>query len=206
MPKHRVRARPDGTPHPKAQRNFVDPDSRIQESGGSFLQGYNCQLAVDEQHQIIVAQAVTNQSPDNGNLLPLLDQIREHCDTTPKVSTADAGYWFPEVEAEGLRRGTSVYVAPDRQRRYADPATPEPPSDRELSAKDRMRAKLRTPEGRAIYARRKAVVEPVNGQIKEARRFRRFLVRGLHAVSGQWSLVCTGHNILKLYRATYAPA
>ncbi len=69
-----------------------------------------------------------------------------------------------------------------------------------------MRAKLRTPEGRAIYARRKATVEPVNGQIKDARGFRRFLVRGLHAVSGQWALVCTSHNILKLYRATYAPA
>lgn len=75
VPKHRVRARPDGTPHPKAQRNFVDPDSRIMERDGSFLQGYNCQLAVDAEHQIIVAQAVTNQCPDNGNLVPLLDQV-----------------------------------------------------------------------------------------------------------------------------------
>jgi transposase len=206
LPKHRVRARPDGTPHPKAQRNFVDPDSRIQESGGSFLQGYNCQLAVDEEHQIIVAQAVTNQCPDNGNLLPLLDQVQKHCAAAPKVSTADAGYWFPEVEAQGARRGTSVYVAPDRQRHGADPAPSQPEAPEELTAKELMRAKLRTPEGRAIYARRKAVVEPVNGQIKEARRFRRFLVRGLHAVSGQWSLVCTGHNVLKLYRATYATA
>lgn len=206
LPKHRVQAQPDGTPHPKAQRNFVDPESRILESGGSFLQGYNCQLAVDEEHQVIVAQAVTNQAPDNGNLLPLLDQVQENCRGTPKVSTADAGYWFPEVEAEGVRRGTSVYVAPDRQRHGAERAPPEPESDEEPTAKDLMRAKLRTPEGRAIYARRKAVVEPVNGQIKEARRFRRFLVRGLHAVSGQWSLVCTSHNILKLYRASCAMA
>lgn len=150
LPKHRVRTRPDGTPHPKAQRNFVDPDSRIQESGGSFLQGYNCQL-------------------------------------------------------EGLRRGTELYIAPDRQRRGRDPAPADPRPAEELTAKARMRAKLQRPEGRALYARRKAVVEPVNGQIKEARRFRRFLVRGLHAVGGQWSLVCTSHNILKLYRATYAP-
>ncbi len=206
LPKHRVRARPDGTPHPKAQRNFVDPESRIQESGGSFLQGYNCQLAVDEEHQIIVAQAVTNQPPDNGNLLPLLDQVRDQCEASPKTVTADAGYWFPEVDTQGKRRDTSVYVAPDRQRHGTDPAPSGSESEHEPTAKDLMRAKLRTPEGRAIYARRKAVVEPVNGQIKEARGFRRFLLRGLDAVSGQWSLVCTGHNVLKLYRATHARA
>jgi len=206
LPKHRVRTRPDGTPDPKAQRNFVDPDSRIMESHGSFLQGYNCQLAVDEEHQIIVAQAVTNQCPDNGNLLPLLDQIQETLGAAPRVTTADAGYWFAEVEQEAAQRGTELYVAPDRQRHGEDRAPPEPEADEELTAKDRMRAKLRTPEGRALYARRKAVVEPVNGQIKEARRFRRFLVRGLHAVSGQWALISTAHNVLKLYRATYARA
>lgn len=204
LPKHRVQTRPDGTPHEKAQRNFVDPDSRIMERGGSFLQGYNCQLAVDEEHQVIVAQAVTNQCPDAGNLLPLLDQVRELCGVAPSVTTADAGYWSPEVEPEGARRGCAVYVAPDRQRHGADPAPAEPATEAGLSPKDRMRNKLRSPEGRAIYARRKAVVEPVYGQIKEARAFRRFLVRGLRAVSGQWSLVCTGHNLLKLYRATYA--
>jgi len=187
LPKHRIRARPDGTPHPKAQRNFVDPDSRIQESGGSFLQGYNCQLAVDEEHQIIVAQAVTNQPPDNGNLLPLLDQVRDHCEASPTTVTADAGYWFAEVDAQGQRRGTAVYVAPDRRRHGTDLDPPAPESEQEPTAKHLMRAKLCTPEGRAIYARRKAVVEPVNGQIKEARGFRRFLLRGLHAVSGQWS-------------------
>ena len=206
LPKHRVRALPDGTPHPKAQRNFVDPDSRIQESGGSFLQGYNCQLAVDEEHQIIVAQAVTNQPPDNGNLLPLLDQVQEHCEESPRTVTADAGYWFAEVAAQGQRRGTSVYVATDRRRHGTDPSPPEPESEQEPTAKDLMRAKLFKPEGRAIYARRKAVVKQVTGQIKEARGFRRFLLRGLHAVSGQSSLVCTGHNVLKLYRATCVQA
>lgn len=207
LPKHRVRTRSDGTPEPKAQRNFVDPDSRIMESNGSFLQGYNCQLAVDSEHQIIVAHAVTNQCPDNGNLLPLLDLVQENCGAAPKVTTADAGYWFAEVEQQAAKRSTEVYVAPDRQRHGdEDRAPPEPESEQERTAKDRMRAKLRTPEGRAIYARRKAVVEPVNGQIKEARSFRRFLVRGLPAVSGQWALISTAHNALKLYRATYAPA
>ena len=205
LPKHRVRARPDGTPHPKAQRNFIDPDSRIMERGGAFLQGYNCQLAVDEAHQIIVAQAVTNQCPDNGNLLPLLEQIHVTCGQGPAVCTADAGYWAPDVPATSSERGTEVYIAPDRQRRGTDPPPPRDLRREDGQALAAMRKKLETPEGRAIYARRKAVVEPVNGQIKQARGFRQFLVRGLGAVSGQWSLVCTGHNILKLYRATYAP-
>jgi hypothetical protein len=206
LPKHRVPARPDGTPHPKAQRNFVDPDSRIMERGGSFLQGYNCQLAVDEGHQIIVAQAVTNQCPDNGNLLPLLDQVHENCAASPRSSPADAGYWSPVVEPVGERRGIALYVAPDRQRHGSDSDPPETSLAGEPTAKDRMREKLRTPQGRAIYARRKAVVEPVFGQIKEARGFRRFLVRGLEGASHQWALLCTAHNLLKLYRATGAPA
>jgi transposase len=206
LPKHRVQTRPDGTPDPKAQRNFVDPDSRIMERGGSFLQGYNCQLAVDEDHQIILAQAVTNQCPDNGNLLPLLDQVHENCGASPQTSTADAGYWSPEVESEGERRGIGLYIAPDRQRHGSDSDPPETSPAGEPTAQQRMREKLRTPEGRAIYARRKAVVEPVFGQIKEARRFRRFLVRGLEGVSHQWALLCTAHNLLKLYRATGLPA
>ncbi|MGH9380414.1 MAG: transposase, partial [Thermoanaerobaculia bacterium] len=204
LPKHRVRTRPDGTPHPKAQRNFVDSDSRIMECGGSFLQGYNCQLAVDEEHQIIVAQAVTNQCPDNGNLVPLLDQVARYCGRSPTHATADAGYWYPQAEEDCCKRGTDGYVAPDRQRRGGDPPPSAPSAAEQPTERDRMREKLRTVQGRAIYARRKAVVEPVNGQIKEARGFRRFLLRGLNAVGGQWSLVCTGHNILKLYRAAQA--
>lgn len=206
LPKHRVQARPDGTPHPKAQRNFTDPDSRIMERGGSFLQGYNCQAAVDEGHQVIVAQAVTNQCPDNGNLLPLLDQVEQLCGQFPETTTADAGYWSPQADSEGTRRGTELYIAPDRQRHGADPPPPEPEPNDEPTAQDLMRKKLQTPQGRAIYARRKAVVEPVYGQIKEARHFRRFLLRGLPEVSGQWAFLCTAHNLLKLYRATYAPA
>jgi hypothetical protein len=149
---------------------------------------------------------VTNQCPDNGNLLPLLDQVHENCGASPQTSTADAGYWSPEVESEGERRGIGLYIAPDRQRHGSDSDPPETSPAGEPTAQQRMREKLRTPEGRAIYARRKAVVEPVFGQIKEARRFRRFLVRGLEGVSHQWALLCTAHNLLKLYRATGLPA
>jgi transposase len=206
FPKHRVRALTDGTPHPKAQRNFVDPDSRIMKSAGAFLQGYNCQAAVDSEHQIIVAQGVTNLCNDNGNLLPLLQQIQDSCDATPKVCTADSGYWPPEVPTACQALGTEAYIALDREKHSEKPAPTtesEPESDDSLT---RMREKLQSPEGREIYARRKAIVEPVNGQIKEARGFRRFLLRGLRAVGAQWSLVCTGHNILKLHRATLAAA
>lgn len=206
FPKHRVRTRPDGTPHPQAQRNFVDPDSRILEKGGAFLQGYNCQLAVDDAHQIIVAQGVTNQAPDNGNLLPLLEQVHELCDAAPTVCTADAGYWSPEVPAKCVERGTQAYIAPDRQRHRQEPAAAQESDPPEGTDRDQMREKLRSPEGKAIYARRKAIVEPVYGQIKEARGFRRFLLRGMTAVTGQWALICTSHNILKLYRASLAGA
>ena len=84
---------PDGDPKPKAQRNFTDSDSRIMESNSSFLQAYNCQLAVDEERQVIVAHAVTNQSPDAEHLMPILEQVVDNCGTAPATSTADAGYW-----------------------------------------------------------------------------------------------------------------
>ena len=175
------------------------------EHGGAFLQDYNCQLAVDEGHQIIVAQAVTNQCPDNANLIPLLEQVHEACGDVPRRCTADAGYWSPEVPEACDLRGTEVYICLNRRRHHAEdeptPTQPGPQDDRALLA---MRKKLQTPEGRAIYARRKAVVEPVHGQIKQARGFRQFLVCGLSAVGAQWSLVCTEHNLLKLYRATCA--
>ena len=203
LPKHRIRARPDGTPHPKAQWNFVDSESRIMEHGGTFLQGYNCQLAVDSQHQIIVAQAVTNQCPDNGNLLPVLEQVEANCGKPPAVVTADAGYWSPEVPSACEARGTEVYIAPDRKRSRSDPGSLDESGGEEKVA---MRKKLQTDAGREIYARRKAIVEPVNGQIKEARGFRRFSARGLAKVAHQWTLVSTAHNLLKLFAATRAAA
>jgi hypothetical protein len=118
------------------------------ESGGSFLQGYNCQLAVDEAHGIIVAQAVTNQCPDAGNLLPLLDLVQESCGASPEVVTADAGYWTPLLEMEGAKRGTELYVAPDRQRRGREtPETPDadPDAAEEPTAKEHMRPSSRPP-------------------------------------------------------------
>jgi transposase len=204
LPKHQPRTTTSGKPHPKAQRNFTDPDSRIMERGGEFLQGYNCQAVVDGDHQIVVAEAVTNQPPDAENLEPMLRLCVENCGEAPQQLSADSGFWNATVIDVCTPYGTDPYVAIERQKHGEH--TPEPPStpptdEDEVDAREKMRRKLRTPEGRAVYARRKAIVEPVFGQIKEARGFRRFLLRGLAAVQAEWSLLCTTHNLLKLFGA-----
>ena len=206
LPKHQPNVTTDGKPHAKAQMNFTDADSRIMERGGVFLQGYNCQAAVDEGHQIIVAQAVSNLGSDNGNLLPMLEQVRGNCGRASSTTTADAGYWRPDISAECKRLGTDEYISTTRSKhgQHDARAHSEESVDGGDTPLQAMRAKLETERGRGIYARRKAVVEPVFGQIKEARGFRRFLLRGLDSVQGEWALVCTGHNLLKLWRSHVA--
>ncbi len=202
LPRHRVRTRADGTPHPKAQRNFTDPDSRIMESAGTFLQAYNGQAAVDGSGQIIVAEDLTNQCPDNGNLAPMIQQVEANCGEAPEKVTADAGFWRPDVAETCSPLGTEVYVATERRRHWDHDDTMtegEPPED--LSALEAMRWKLRTEEGRQVYAERKWIVEPVFGQMKEVQGFRRFLLRGLEKARAEWSLQCLTHNLLKLFRS-----
>ena len=205
LTKHEPQTKTDGSPHDKAQMNFTDPDSRIMEAGGGFLQGYNCQAVVDEEHQIIVACSVSNKSPDNDNLVPMLQQAKENCGQAAAKATADAGYWKPGVQEQGEALGTDVYVATERTKR-GDNSTADKQESNEKAqdARARMRKKLRSDEGKQIYSRRKAVVEPVFGQAKEARGLRRFLLRGLEAVDDEWSLVCMAGNLLKLFRATAA--
>lgn len=200
LPKHRVPTTTTGEPTGKAQRNFTDPESRIMERGGSYLQGYNCQAAVDEAHQVIVAQAVTNQSPDNGNLAPMVGWVEANCGAPAEVTTADAGYWSPEGVERASQGGSDLFISTKRDRHGSPPEGEEAEPERCDSPRDRMRAKLSTPRGRAIYAKRKSTVEPVFGQIKGCRGFRQFSLRGLAAVGGEWSLVCACHNLLKLFR------
>jgi transposase len=205
---HRTPATPEGMPQPKAQYNFTDADSRIQKSGGGFLQGYNAQAMVDAESQVVVAQAVTNQQPDTNHLPPLLAQAVAHCGAPPAATVGAAGDWKPaNVEvAEAL--GVEIYISTRRQRHDAAPPGASPAADGvgDAGARAKMEAKLQTDAGRALYARRKAVVEPVFGQIKQARGFRRFLLRGLPKVIGEWSLINATHNLLKLYRAQPQPA
>lgn len=206
LPGHRVRARPDGTAHPKAQRNFTDPESRIMESGGTFLQGYNCQAAVDATAQVIVAADVSNQCPDNGHFVPMLEQVQTNCQAVPEVAMADSGYWAPQVPAHCQGLAAEVYIATERKKHGdTEPVVGDPlPTDPEEDPRETMRRKLQTEQGRKLYARRKAIVEPVFGQIKEGRGVRRFLLRGIKAARAEWQLICLTHNLLKLFRQSAA--
>jgi len=201
---HRTSATPKGTPDAKAQYNFTDPDSRIQERGGAFLQGYNAQTVVDSESQVVVAQAVTNLQPDNSHLEPMLAQVENNCGALPVAALADAGYWQPNDIAAVEERGVDLYVSTRRQKHGTAPpgGSDDTPADNNSAgeAKVTMDAKLQTDTGRALYALRKTIVEPVFGQIKECRGFRRFLLRGLRKVNAEWSLITATHNLLKLHR------
>lgn len=193
-------------PAPKAQHNFTDPESRIQKTADGFIQGYTSVLAVDDRAQVIVAQHVTPHGPEVNELLPAVEAIERVLGERPDQVVADAGYWS-EANVERLEaQGMDPYIARGRMK-HGEPAPP-PPRGRipaKLTVAERMQRKLQTKAGRAVYARRKAIVEPVHGQIKQARGFRQFLRRGLERVRQEWSLVCTAHNLLKL-RAAWEPA
>jgi len=201
-------------PQPKAQRNFTDPDSRIMKDTATkeFVQAYNAQAAVDSQAQVIVAAAVTQEENDKKQLVPMLEQVKIVTGSQPQQATADSGYFSEANVTDPKLEGIDLLVAPDRQKHgEAMPVAPGPPSPSwpqlspPPSAAQAMRHKLRTPEGRAVYKMRKAVAEPVFGQIKEQRGFRRFLLRGLKRVDAEWHLICATHNLLKLYRSGWSP-
>jgi transposase len=192
-------------PPETAQRNFTDPDSRIQKAGKSYIQGYNAQVAVDEKAQIILAQHVTATAPDVNELIPAVKRIRRELRAKPKKVLADAGYWS-EANVQALEKMRIEPLIATQRRKHNDPLLPaprgRPPKD--LSLKQKMARKLLTLRGRASYAWRQILPEPVFGQIKHARGFRQFLRRGLQKVSQDWSMICTAHNLLKLYRAKLA--
>ncbi|MFL5365290.1 MAG: transposase, partial [Myxococcales bacterium] len=204
LPQHRIPRDAEGKPTPKAQRNFTDAESRIQKTGDGFVQGYNCQAAVAEGHQIIVAQAVTDQPPDVEHLTPMLEQVVANCGAAPEKTTADAGYFSAQNVANATSLGTDPFIAPGRWKRGEEPSELLGPPPADMTPKQAMARKLATPTDAAAYARRKAVVEPVFGQIKQARGLRQFLMRGLANVRAEWSLITLTHNVLKLHAATVA--
>jgi transposase len=197
------RKEPDSKPQDKAQRNFTDPDSRIMKDGASkaFEQCYNGQAVVDDKAQIIVAADVTQQANDKRQIEPMVSQMMENLGgAAPESMTADAGY-FSEENVNFLEgRRIDGYIAVDRQK-HGPPQDASLPDEVQAgtTAKERMAAKLRTDQGRATYRMRKAIVEPVFGQIKSCRGLRRFLLRGLAKVRAEWRLICAGHNLLKLF-------
>ena len=193
------------TPDPKAQRNFTDPDSRIMKDGAtkSFVQAYNAQAAVDRHAQIIVAAAVTQEANDKQQLVPMLTQVAANVGAAPAVASADSGYFSETAVTDSALAASDLYVAVDRQKHGDGPAAGAPPAAAaaEETVPAAMRAKLQTATGHAVYALRKAIVEPVLGQTKDARGFRRFSFRGLGKVQAEWRLICLTHNLLKLFRA-----
>ena len=192
-----------GVPEDKAQRNFTDAESRIMPAPGGrdFLQAYNCQAVVDHAHQVIVAARATNQSSDKQQAAAMMQETIDNVGAVPREVSADAGYYSAKAVDDLQALGVDPYVAPEQTRhgRVVPPA-PRGRIPRHLSPRDRMRRKLRTKRGRKRYALRMETVEPVFGQIKAGRGFRQFLLRGLEKVNGEWSLICTGHNLLKLFR------
>lgn len=212
-------------PQPKAQRNFTDPDSRIMKDGAtkSFVQGFNAQAAVDAAAQVIVACAITQEANDKQQLAPMLERVEQNLGRKPEKATADSGYFSEAAVADPKVQGVELLVAPEREKDAGDGVretgaavalAAAPAAEREAAAgtepakpsgAEAMRQKLSSAEGQAVYKMRKAVVEPVFGQIKERRGFRRFLFRGLQKVEAEWQIICLTHNLLKLFRAGVCP-
>jgi len=196
-------------PAEKAQRNFTDPDSRIMRDGAtkSFEQSYNCQAAVDDQAQVIVAAHVTQKANDKQQVKPLIEQMKTNLgEAKPREVSADAGYFSEDnvkyLESEQIES----YVATGRQKHgTVEPVAPRGRIPSGATVQERMARKLRTKKGKRQYSKRKETVEPVFGQIKEVRGLRRFLLRGLEGVQAEWSLICTTHNLLKLFRSGWCP-
>jgi len=203
LPSNQVPNTKKGTPTPKAQRSFTDPDSRIMKRGGSYLQGYNCQIVVDGAHQIILAEGVTNQAPDQEHLAPMMDRLLDNVGQFPKRLTADTGYMSEDNVVYCQDQGIDAYIAVGRKKHGSDACGQEDDGQvyQDNDVWRAMRDKLKTDNGREIYRHRKHIVEPVFGHVKEARRFRRFSLRGISKVRGEWTLVSLVHNLLKLVNA-----
>lgn len=193
-------------PQPKDQYNFTDPESRIMRGADGFVQAYNAQAAVEPGLQLIVGQTVTQAPNDKEQLTPLITAIEEQSGQRPAEVLADSGYCSEKnlqalESAENPERRIEGFIATERLQHdeYKQPC-PKGPLPKNATRVDRMRRKLKTKVGKAVYAARKTIVEPVFGQIKQARGFRQFLLRGIAKVRGEWALVCLTHNILKLHR------
>ena len=184
---------------PSRTQNLTDPDSRqMHDNGrGCIVQGYNAQLTVDAETQVIIAADVTQDVLDRGQLLTMMQAAEPNAGERPKVVTADAGYWNTELIDQALRSGAHVLVPPDGS---GSLKINQPRQMANNPAAQRMRAELGTESGRKLYRMRQAIVEPVIGYIKDGRGFRRFALRGLNRVRIEWRIICTTHNLPKLFR------
>jgi transposase len=196
----------DAVPKPKDQINFTDPDSRIMKTANKGWDQCGNAQAVANEAQIILAADVTDQANDKRQALPMIDQARENLDvagvkTVLGAGLMDSGY-DSETNTAGLEeRGIDPYVATERLKHHEEiPPVPPGRIPKNLSAKQRMARKLRTKKGRERYAQRKGIIEPIFGQLKQVLGFRQFSLRGLAVMRSEWRLMCTVHNLLKLWR------
>ncbi len=196
-------------PKPAAQRNFTDPDSKIMKaSDGAFHQSYNAQAIVDSKAQVIVSADLSNQAPDCPALDGALAQLHENLEAIEAklpagaALSADAGYFSEDNVKTAETHGLDPHIATGRQKHSdAPPISPRGPIPKDVTPKQRMARKLKTKKGRATYARRKVIVEPVFGQMQTVQDAKRLLLRGEQAARAQWRFHCAVHNLLKLHRA-----
>jgi transposase len=191
----------EAKPTAKAQYNFTDPESRILKGPDGFVQGYNTQIAVEPVFQLIVGQTVTQAANDKQQMVPLIETIEEQSGQRPKEVVADSGYCSDENLKYLAKRRMTGFVATEKQKHgQRKQACKRGPLPRGAGRVEQMARKLETQVGAAVYATRKFIVEPVFGQIKQARGFRQFLLRGIDKVRGEWALICMTHNILKFHK------
>jgi transposase len=191
-------------PESKDQYNFTDPESRILKGSDAFVQGYNTQVAVEPALQLIVGQRVTQAANDKQQMVPLIEVVQEQSGQKPEEVLADSGYCSEENLKYLAKRRMEGFVATEKQK-HGERNEPckRGPLPKGASRVERMKRKLQTKAGAAVYASRKYIVEPVFGQIKQARGFRQFLLRGLEKVRGEWALVCMTHNLMKFHKLCY---
>jgi transposase len=191
----------EAQPTKKAQYNFTDPESRMLKGSDGFVQGYNTQIAVEPVFQLIVGQRVTQAANDKQQMVPLVEAIEKQSGQKPEAVLADNGYCSDENLKYLARKRMEGFVATGKQKhsQRREPCK-RGPLPRAASRVERMERKLETKVGAAVYATRKFIVEPVFGQIKQARGFRQFLLRGIEKIRGEWALICMTHNMLKFHK------
>lgn len=193
----------ESKPNDKAQFNFTDPESRIMKGADGFVQAYNAQAVVENTSQLIVAQAITQEANDKQQVVPMVQTLEQQAGQKPDEILADSGY-CSEQNLEHLEdQGIDAYIATEKQKHGERESCKRGRFPTGATRVDRMRRKVLTKGGSEIYATRKSIVEPVFGQIKHARGFRQFYLRGIKKVRAEWALVCLTHNILKMYRVCY---
>ena len=194
-----------GVPAEGSKGNMTDPESGLMIDGATkaFVQGYNAQVAAAGVPQIIVAQTVISEPTDRQQLQPMIELVEQTLGEVPELTTADAGYWNESSILEQQARGRDLLIPPDRG---PDKVTGKlPPNAPQGPAAQQMRQRLNDPAGKKLYQKRCGIVEPVFGMIKETLGYRRFLMRGLQKVKGEWAVICTVFNLIKLFRYSPGP-